>query len=335
MSDAPRTIHPVGVISMGSNDLHLLVATSDGASTFAVQADHSLMVELAASLDGHLLPAASLSHALNGVQTLVELAHAAAATRVTALATEALREANNGSAFLALLAATFGIQAMVISSAQEAALDYCWARFPAARIPPTEAAPAVAQQQLVIDSGGGSTQVVLGSEAAPTWATSLPIGAGSLTAQLVARDPPKSKELHALAAHVASLVDALPRAETPVSVTTMGGSADHLLRLAAHPNRGVITRADLEAALVTLHQKPAAKVARDYNIPPERARLLPAGATILLHVMRHFALDVAQVKPHGIRGGFIVCYARAGDQWLHELPTPSSVASQRAIRKRR
>jgi exopolyphosphatase/pppGpp-phosphohydrolase len=69
-------------------------------------------------------------------------------------------------------------------------------------------------------------------------------------------------------------------------------------------------------------------------VPPERARLLSAGATILLQVMSHYAVDAAQVKPHGIRGGFVVSYARAGERWLQALPTPATGVPQLEKRKR-
>jgi exopolyphosphatase/guanosine-5'-triphosphate,3'-diphosphate pyrophosphatase len=115
----------------------------------------------------------------------------------------------------------------------------------------------------------------------------------------------------------------------------MGGSADHLLLLSAHPRRGILRRADLERALELLQQKPAAKIARDFGMPPERARLLPAGAVILSRIMQHFAVDAAEVKPHGIRGGFVVCRARAGDHWLQELPTPATGVPSTQKRQRR
>jgi exopolyphosphatase/pppGpp-phosphohydrolase len=105
----------------------------------------------------------------------------------------------------------------------------------------------------------------------------------------------------------------------------MGGSADHLLKLTTHPQRGLLTQTDLEGALELLRQRPAARVARDFPVPAERVRLLPAGALILLHVLRHYAVDSAHVKPHGIRGGFVVCAARAGALWLEACPMPAAV----------
>jgi exopolyphosphatase/guanosine-5'-triphosphate,3'-diphosphate pyrophosphatase len=346
----------LGAISIGSNDLHLLVATSDGASRFESRADERVFAELLVQLDGHVLPPDGLSHALADVARLVRLARSAGAGRVIAIATEALREAANGRAFIALLAATFDIEAVLLSGEEEAALDYCWATFPSAAAMSTTPTSATASTVstassgtppapeadalplLVIDSGGGSTQLVLGEGPAPAWSTSLPIGAGSLTRQFIAHDPPKTKELQALDAHVATLVGALPRPLAPRAAVLMGGSADHLLRLAAHPRRGQLTHADLERALALLHQKTADRIARDERLPVERVRLLAAGATILAQVLDHYGIEAARVRPEGIRGGLVVCYARGGDRWretLRALRSPAVLATRRAARVRR
>src|SRR5215469_11322040 len=132
----------LGAISIGSNDLHLLVATSDGASRFESRVDERIFAELLVQLDGHVLPPDGLSHALADVARLVRLARSAGAARVIAIATEALREAANGRAFIALLAATFDIEAVLLSGKEEAALDYCWATSPSAA--PTSTTPAAA-----------------------------------------------------------------------------------------------------------------------------------------------------------------------------------------------
>jgi exopolyphosphatase/guanosine-5'-triphosphate,3'-diphosphate pyrophosphatase len=166
----------------------------------------------------------------------------------------------------------------------------------------------------------------------------MPIGAGGLTRQFIAHDPPKTKELQALAAHVATLVGALPRPLAPRAAVVMGGSADHLLRLAAHPRRGLLTRADLERALALLHQKAADRIARDERLPVERVRLLAAGATILAQVLDHYGIKAAQVRPEGIRGGLVVCYARGGERWretLRTLRSPTVLATRHAARVRR
>jgi exopolyphosphatase/guanosine-5'-triphosphate,3'-diphosphate pyrophosphatase len=271
---------PIGVISIGSNDIHLLVATSDGIGAFDRQANQSVLAELVGAVKGGVVPA------------------------------KPLREVANGPAFIDLVGVTLGIQATLISGEVEAALDYCWATFP----------PVPPMPLLVVDSGGGSTQVILGEGPTPVFARSLPVGAGNMTQQFLAHDPPTEEELEALRAHTASLVDALPHVLAPQSAVLMGGSADHLLQFAADPKQHRVTQDDLHHALHTLQKDSAREIAHNYDCPEERARLLAAGAVILLQVLSRYGLDEASIKPNGIRGGLVVSYARHGDDWKQALP---------------
>jgi exopolyphosphatase/pppGpp-phosphohydrolase len=99
----------------------------------------------------------------------------------------------------------------------------------------------------------------------------------------------------------------------------MGGSADHLVRLTAHPKHWQLTMESLDKILVTLQKKPAAEIARKYDLPVLRARLLPAGATILRTLLAHYNNHVAEVKENGIRGAVVVSYARDGKKWRRSL----------------
>ena len=244
---------PLGVISIGSNDIHLLVAASDGIGTFNRHTNQSMLAELVGTVKGGVVPAKALSQALQDLETLVKVARNAGASPIIAIATEALREVANGPAFIDLIGTTLGITAVLISGEEEAALDYCWATFPP--VPPTPL--------LVVDSGGGSTQVILAEGPTPVFEHSLPVGAGNMTKQFVAHDPPTKEELEALHAHTASLVDTLPLVIAPQSAVLMGGSADHLLQFAADPKLYRVTQADLYRALHALQKHPAREIAHD------------------------------------------------------------------------
>jgi exopolyphosphatase/guanosine-5'-triphosphate,3'-diphosphate pyrophosphatase len=303
---------PVGVISIGSNDIHLLVAGSDGISSFDRRANQSVLAELVGSVKGGIVPVKALSQALHDLETLVEAARSAGASAIIAIATEALREVANGPAFVDLVGATLGITALLIPGEVEAALDYCWATFPPQLTPPL----------LVVDSGGGSTQAILGDGPTPAFAQSIPVGAGNMTGQFLAHDPPTRAELAALDDYISSQVDMLPTGLSPRSAILMGGSADHLLSLAADPGKHLVTGDDLQHALHELQKTPAKEIAHTYNCPVERARLLAAGATILLNVLLKYDMEEALVKANGIRGGLVVSYARHGDAWREALPYP-------------
>ena len=303
---------PIGVISIGSNDIHLLVAATDGIATFERHVNQSMLAELVGAVKGGVVPVKALSTALQDLETLVSVARKAGATTLIAIATEAMREVTNGPDFINLVNSTLGIEATLISGQEEAGLDYCWATFP----------PVPQTPLLVIDSGGGSTQAIQGEGLTPAFAKSLPIGAGNMTKQFLPHDPPTIEEIQALNDHVSVLVNTLPVVLSPGSAILMGGSADHLLQFTADPTRHIMTRDDLHHALHQLLKKPAKEIVHDYDMQVERARLLPAGAIILTNVLARYGMDQAYVKPNGIRGGLAVSFARHGDNWRKNLPLP-------------
>jgi len=312
---------PIGVISIGSNDIHLLVAACDGVATFERQVNQSLLAELVGTVKGGVIPIKALSQALQDLETLVKAARAAGATTIIAIATEAMREVANGPVFIELVGRTLGIESVLISGQEEAALDYCWATFP----------PVLQTPLLVVDSGGGSTQAIQGEGPAPAFAKSLPVGAGNMTKQFLAHDPPTLEEIQALNDHISVLVNTLPVVLPPRSAILMGGSADHLLQFTGGPTKHIITRDDLHRALSHLVKKPAKEIVRDYVMQVERARLLPAGAVILTNALVRYGMDEAHVKPNGIRGGLAVSFARHGDDWRKNLPLPPASDQTKSV----
>jgi exopolyphosphatase/guanosine-5'-triphosphate,3'-diphosphate pyrophosphatase len=171
---------------------------------------------------------------------------------------------------------------------------------------------------LVVDSGGASTQVILGAGPTPTSMTSIPIGAGALTRDYIHHDPPKPREMRALQEHISEALSGLQDA-TPDAAVIIGGSADHLARFARRPKHLALTRVELDNALDALQNKPATDIAQKYKLPVERARLLPAGASILSAVLTRYQCREAQIKANGIRGGFVASYARDGAKWRARL----------------
>src|SRR5260370_40265268 len=89
---------PIGVISIGSKDIHLLVAISDGIGAFDRQANQSVLAELVGAVKGGAVPAKPLGQALQDLARLVKVARSAAASPIIPLATGALREVANGPA---------------------------------------------------------------------------------------------------------------------------------------------------------------------------------------------------------------------------------------------
>jgi exopolyphosphatase/guanosine-5'-triphosphate,3'-diphosphate pyrophosphatase len=153
----------------------------------------------------------------------------------------------------------------------------------------------------VVDVGGGSTEVVVGTASAGVgWSRSLPIGSGRLADVCLRSDPPSVAELADARARVDESVAAL---EPPLvdCALAAGGSASSLGRIAG-------PRLDcdsLERCVRILSGAPAAELALRFELDPERIRLLPAGVLILDALSRRLGLALT-VGNGGLREGLIL-----------------------------
>ena len=162
------------------------------------------------------------------------LADGLGAQEVIAKATSAIRTAANGSELVDRIEAETGVEVEVISGLEEARLIFAAVR--ASLV--LEPAPA-----LCIDIGGGSVEVMIGDAAGLRWATSLPLGVGRLTAELVQHDPPTKADRTALEERVrdvlAPSVEEV-QARAPRMAVGTSGTINDLARLAAANDDGEI-----------------------------------------------------------------------------------------------
>jgi exopolyphosphatase / guanosine-5'-triphosphate,3'-diphosphate pyrophosphatase len=143
----------------------------------------------------------------------------------------------------------------------------------ATRTQPDAPAGAIA----VVDVGGGSTEIAVGTRAGGVaWSHSFPVGSGSLSDRHRRADPVTAAELAAMRADAAA---ALAGAEPPPVdlALAVGGSAASLRRLVGP----VLGTEAMERALAELAAGPAAAVSARWDIDAERVRLLPAGILVL------------------------------------------------------
>jgi exopolyphosphatase / guanosine-5'-triphosphate,3'-diphosphate pyrophosphatase len=278
-------------IDIGSNTTRLLVAdVVRGQLAAVVQQRSFTRIGRAIAVDG-VIPAALIGDIVDVVAKQREVAAVAGAGHLRVVATAAIRRAENRDELLTALRERAAVEVAVVPGDDEARLAFAGATCALAEAPDGPVA--------VVDVGGGSAQVVVGTcDDGPSWSVSLPLGSGDLTAAHLHGDPPGADELACLR----GVVDETLAAISPPPVTralAVGGSATSLRRLAGPE----LSPAPLEHALATLLAAPSAQLAGRLRIAPERARLLPAGILVLTAVARQMGpLEVAR---GGLREGVL------------------------------
>ncbi len=283
----------VGVIDVGSNTVRLVVA--DGDQQLLSRRE---MLHLGADVELHgSIPPEKLAAAARLVGSYAEAARAAGAVEIAVLITSPGRQAENGNGLLDAIWAAAGCPTRILSAAEEARLGFAGALDVAS--PPTRRLVAV------VDVGGGSAQVVVGTRrGGPEWLRSIDLGSQRLTSRLLDSDPPGRAAIAAARAEAARYVDELEPPE-PRLALAVGGSARALKRIAG----GRLGRDDLERALALLAETPAAELVRRFGIDADRVGTLPAGAVILTELQSRLATPLRVVRG-GVREGALLELSR-------------------------
>jgi exopolyphosphatase / guanosine-5'-triphosphate,3'-diphosphate pyrophosphatase len=277
-----------GVMDIGSNTIRLLVA-KNGRRGLDPILSRRAYVGLATDIerDGWIS-----EEKLVRVQELAArytvLARDSGAERLEVLVTSPGRQSGNSPELHAALAKATGGRVRQLSAEEEGRLAYAGA---------VGACRSVPESIAVIDLGGGSTQVMVGTREAPAWLRSLDLGSLRLTERFVHSSPPIPSVLDAVACVVEKEFESLTP-PLPISALATGGTARALRRMVGRR----LGEKNLNAVLALLTAKTAEEVAADYDVPVERARVLPAGTIVLREAHRRLGVKL-EVARGGVREG--------------------------------
>jgi exopolyphosphatase/guanosine-5'-triphosphate,3'-diphosphate pyrophosphatase len=298
----PEGSHRVAVIDVGTNSARLLVA--DVAARWVAPVERrSTVTRLGRGVDlSGRLSAEAIEDACAAIGEYVATVEELGTEAVDAIATSAVRDAENGSAFVAELRERFALSARVLDGEEEARLTYMGAT---AERPPTE-------PTLVVDIGGGSTELVVGTGAKISFHTSLQAGVVRHSERHIASDPPTVIELEALAADVRGLIEAavgggveasagIAVAGTPTSLAAIELALEPYDPARVHGH--VLQLPSIQRMLSQLASTPLAQRVEIPGLHPERAPTVVAGVVILVETMRAFGLKQIGVSEHDILYG--------------------------------
>jgi exopolyphosphatase/guanosine-5'-triphosphate,3'-diphosphate pyrophosphatase len=280
-------------IDIGSNTTRLLVADCAGGSLVEVYQERAF-TRIGQGLDASgLIREDKIREVVQVVAAQMAAARDQGVQEFRGVATAAIRAAGNGAELVEAISRDTGLEVEILSGEAEARLAFLGAAATLADCPEGELG--------VIDVGGGSSEVVVGTfPGGVCWWESVGLGSGGLTDRFLCSDPPTAAELAAVRAEIADALAALkpPRPELAVAV---GGSATSLGRLAGP----VLDAAAFERSLALLAGAPSAVVAERYLIDAQRARLLPAGL-LILQAAGELLGAVLTVGRGGIREGVLL-----------------------------
>jgi exopolyphosphatase/guanosine-5'-triphosphate,3'-diphosphate pyrophosphatase len=280
------------VIDIGTNTTRLLVAepSADGLRVLLEQRVFT-RVRRAQGPDG-TITAAKLAELVDVVAAQARAAQRAGAGRVVAVATAAIRNAPNQGELVGAVQGAAGLRLTVLDPDAEARLAFSGAV--------GMCDPPPSGRVAVIDLGGGSTELAVGTVAEGVrWWRSVPVGSGTLCDTHLRADPPSAQELRALREHAAgAFADLSP--PTVDHALAVGGSATSLRRLCG----AEMDAASLERALARVTSAPCAQIAAAGDLDPERVRLLPGALAVLEQAVAALQAPLS-VSRGGLREGII------------------------------
>ena len=310
MTDGPLGGAVAAAVDLGSNSVHLLVA-SVADHRLEPLLDESVFLGLGRALDGGGVLGPEARRGL--VDVLVhysELARGLGATAITFIGTEPLRRAADAPRIGHEVEAATGVALHVLTHEEEAYLT----------VVGVMAGRLVDRETLIVDIGGGSSELcVVGPTERPR-AIGLKLGSNRLTARHVTGDPPSRREVEGMISEARSILAGAPDA-APAEIVAVGGTATNLLKVVpGAPFDLVLTRARITEAMDILERETAAEAVERHLVKPIRAAILPAGAAILDALLTRYGMDRIRVSDAGIREGAILVVDHVGGSWRDRLP---------------
>jgi exopolyphosphatase/guanosine-5'-triphosphate,3'-diphosphate pyrophosphatase len=305
----------VAAIDLGTNTTRLLVA--DVVDGRIADIDREMNVtRLGEGVDERRrllpLPVARVRNVLSDYRRLLE---SLGAKRTLAIATSAVRDAENGEAFLGEVEWSYGFTTQLLSGGDEALLMFRG----------VTSERTLTKGTVIMDVGGGSTELVVGGPDGVRWYDSLDIGSVRLTERFLHFDPPSSRELDDAADAVRALLaervpdevrgDVRHAVGVAGTITSLGALALGLERYDRERVHGFRLSANaLNEQLERLASVPLFRRRAIRPLDPDRAPVIVGGAIVAREVLSYFGLDAVEISERDILDGAALAAAELPEQ---------------------
>jgi exopolyphosphatase / guanosine-5'-triphosphate,3'-diphosphate pyrophosphatase len=280
-------------VDIGSNTTRVLVAEPQGGQLRKVMEQRAYTrFGKDSKRKGKITPE-KIAELTEVVTTQVRLAEELGAQAIRIVATAAIRESKNADQAARRIAEAAGVPVEVLSEEEEGRLAFIGA---------TKTLGHPVDGEIgVVDVGGGSSEIILGTVAAGVRAVhSFRIGSGAVAEEFLTNDPPSAAEMRALRDLIDDFSDGV-EVDQPAQAVAVGGSATSLRTLVG----AVLEYETLERAVRVLTGDPIAEVAKRFELDPRRVRILPAGV-LILEKLSELLGQPLQIGKGGLREGIIL-----------------------------
>ncbi len=295
------------VVDIGTNSTRLLVCDVQDGRVRDELERRTVVTRLGAGVDADgRLQDDAMERVYSTLADYRQLIDHHDADTALAVLTSAVRDAANGDQFADTVQHRYGLAPHILSGDEEARLTFLGAT--------SERDPNDRTPTLVIDIGGGSTELVIGTGREAEFHVSNQAGVVRQTERCIHTDPPTEAELEGLANDVRAILrqgvppERRPTVEHAIAVagtaTSLGAIAQQLEPYDPNKVHGyVLTRSECEAILAKLASVPVEERRKTRGLHPDRAPTIVAGVVILLCVLELFGLDRVEVSEHDILRG--------------------------------
>jgi exopolyphosphatase/guanosine-5'-triphosphate,3'-diphosphate pyrophosphatase len=302
----------IAAIDIGTNSVHMIVVQIRPDLSFEVIGREKEMVRLGAGgLGGRALTADAMNAAMQALSKFRRLAESHGVDEIRAAATSATREAENGGEFLKAIESQTGIRAQVISGQEEAQLIHRAALY---------GVDAGDRDAVVIDIGGGSVEITVGSAQGARLSRSFKLGVIRLTEKFVSSDPLSRREERKLVGHITDELGAYLDKIVKAGFGRVIGTSGTILSLgamawAAERGRSPDEVRNLRVPSKALHRLRKTVLEQDINqrlklpaVDPRRVDLLVAGSVLFDTILRELGAEEFTLCDYALREGLVLDY---------------------------
>ncbi|MEA5515090.1 Ppx/GppA phosphatase family protein [Nodularia sp. UHCC 0506] len=332
----------IAAIDMGTNSLHMVVVKIDPTlPSFRIIAKEKETVRLGnRDITTGELKAEIIDKAITALRRFQEVAKTANAETIIAVATSAVREAPNGRNFLHRVEEELGLSVDLISGQEEARRIYLGV---------LSGMEFHNQPHIIVDIGGGSTELILGDSQEARSLTSTKVGAVRLTSEFIKNDPISDAEFQYLQAYTRGMLERsvedvlanIKLGESPRLVGT-SGTIETLAMIHARENLDTIPSTlngyefslkDLQNWVYRLRKMSNSEISHIPGMPDKRAEVILAGAVVLQEAMSLLGVESVTVCGRALREGVIVDWMLAHSLIEDRLRYQGSVRERSVLKQ--